>query len=215
MAAAVMPELHDWPLYIYSLPTGVLDSGHCRAFTSVSLPNFAMREHLTKTGQWIGPGRHVIFCKEMDPSEVLPTFGHEISHLPTLGTPNACDHVPQSVRTHAMAAAETVFAAVPTERPRWLPFHSASFIRSCLHVGYRACEAGFPISSTDMRFAGPDYELRSPIAYMVALGDEPARLAGKSFAEIAKTPPPSKFRQTFIQDATEWYRARSHRKDEA
>lgn len=205
LVAAVAPELLADPIYVYGLPAGILDRGHARAFASCTIPNFLMRKNLEDTGQWRGAGHHFVFNRPMRSGELLAVMGHEITHELPRRPPVDCELDAEDC-AEVLAAIATAFSSVPNDKPRWRPAHGAGFVRRCIHVAYRAAEAGMPISMDAMTFAGPTYELRHHTAYVLALGDEPRRMTGKSFAEIAATPPPSKFRRLFIEDAAEWYR---------
>lgn len=93
----------------------------------------------------------------------------------------------------------------PLTRP-WLN-HGADFIRTMAHIHHRAEQHGFIATDDQLLFAGDNYELSDPNEYIARLGDEPARMASATFAEIAATEPPKKFTELFAADCEAWLQA--------
>ena len=71
-----------------------------------------------------------------------------------------------------------------------------AWVRTLCHLRRRVERLGFELAGEDLTRYG-----LSPLAeYAAALGDEPARLAGESFAAIRTTPIPTPFLKLYAAD---------------
>lgn len=70
--------------------------------------------------------------------------------------------------------------------------HGLSFIRTVIHLAYRATLVGFDTAPAGI-FSGTRHGLSLTREYQDALGDEPSRLLDLTFRDIASTKPPAAF----------------------
>jgi hypothetical protein len=84
--------------------------------------------------------------------------------------------------------------------------HGPQFIRRVLHLHHRVTTRGQVANLFECAAAGRAYGLSSIRHYAQALGDEPARMAGASFAEIEAAPLPPRFAELFASDVQSWRR---------
>lgn len=150
--------------------------------------HLAIRDHLRSVGTWRGVWPAcVVFIDE-------PTVGillHEIAHLlPAVAAKP--DTLGEATPKLAALQAATVAAINSVGRVPWHG-HGPDFIRRFLHLMYRARLAGAQVLLDDLHIGGWFYDLSPARSYRDALGDEPERLRGLSFAEIEAEPPPPEF----------------------
>jgi hypothetical protein len=88
-------------------------------------------------------------------------------------------------------------AAVPWRGHEW------PFIRIALHLAHRAAGLGLDVAARDV-FDARDYELSPTNRYVAALGDEPARLAGRPVTTISQLLPPAAFVALWQADVRAW-----------
>jgi len=119
---------------------------------------------------------------------------HELAHILNLGPDDSNPPAGLILAGRRLLAIELSGLGVPTNGPgaavpwRW---HEWGFIRTVLHLRYRAELLGVKLSPTDV-FIASDYELSSTWRYLSALDDEPARLTDHDFARISAISPPSR-----------------------
>jgi hypothetical protein len=143
----------------------------------------------------------LFFAHQICPAVALHEFGHVCDDgftRPEVMTPEryAAKLLPEF--RSFLASAEVT----PLERPDL--HHGATWIRCTLHLIHRAVLAR-PFSSLGLELhfvtlVTEGYRLSPTWKYEAALGDEPERLAGLSFAEIVKMPPPEQFTALFSSD---------------
>jgi hypothetical protein len=95
----------------------------------------------------------------------------------------------------------------------WYELHGWQFIRVCLHLHFRAWQAGFEIGLPEIHVAGHDYDLSPAWDYKHELRDEPRRMYGEMFATICDTTPPAGFHKLFADDFRAWQAERRKSRD--
>ena len=207
LALKVAPELSAAPLYFLpSLPSHYSRvAGACLAFAT-RRRDVQIRARLVADGRWQGPGPTICFADQtLSLSEMLAVTVHEISHLLPASEPQA-DSEPTGFD---FAKNEFVLAVASADSkrktlPPWHD-HGADFIRRVLHTGYRgSVRGGHTFEIADVNFGGACYGLSSGVDYLVALGDEPARMVDATFQEVAATDTPAEFLQLFEHDTRKW-----------
>jgi hypothetical protein len=78
-------------------------------------------------------------------------------------------------------------------------------IRTCLHLAYRAQQAGVPICP-NVFCAGRGYGLYPATSYQRVLGDEPAQLRHLKFQELLAIEPPAAFTALWQDDVERHHR---------
>jgi hypothetical protein len=108
----------------------------------------------------------------------------------------------QSIAAEAAAIGARAAGPRPLEY-RMIPFfgHGATFIRTTLHLCYRADQVGTPGSPL---VAGPGYLLSRKQLYRAALADEPQRMINARFIEIVSAPYPEAFWRLWVDDVAHW-----------
>jgi hypothetical protein len=131
---------------------------------------------------------------------------HELAHIIDIG-PDEPDPPAELIAAgRRLLAADSNGSEPPSNGPgaaipwRW---HESGFIRTALHLAYRAAARGLDLSPTDV-FAASDYDLSPTRRYAAALGDEPDRLAGLDFATIKSTPLPTALVDLWKADVQAW-----------
>jgi hypothetical protein len=131
---------------------------------------------------------------------------HELAHNLSIGPDDGDPPAGLILVGRFLLAAELSGLGVPTNGPgaavpwRW---HEWSFIRTVLHLRYRAESLGIKLSSTDV-FSASDYGLSTTWRYLAGLGDEAARLANLDFATISMMTPPDVFVDLWEADVCTW-----------
>ncbi|MFO0790465.1 MAG: hypothetical protein U0805_13505 [Pirellulales bacterium] len=176
---------------------------------AISGRHLGLREHLRSRGRWPGyyPGAIVFIDVPEDREELYGLGIHELAHQ----TPawRWADIEPTEADRALQALALLVWSGTnpdPLLQPApWLG-HGADFIRRTLHLIARAAAKGVEVSLPAVGVAGAQYGLSGLWKYRRALGGEPARLAGCSFAEIENIPAPPEFIAVFEADCEAWNR---------
>jgi len=115
---------------------------------------------------------------------------------------------PDAIRREARQVARMVATETPEDGR--LPFHGhgTQFIRIALHLRHRAATWGAWFAPNDL-CAGRRYGLSDARRYQVALGDEPARMAKMTIAQIVATEAPPEFAQLWADDVRAHFRSLS------
>ncbi len=221
LCRAVAPDVAQGPLYIVlrsDLPPEYR-SGDGPEGRTVRHLDLIMRPVLERLGRWSGRGPAMI----IDPQRIaagsmhrprpsrrrvfrpsaMGVVLHELAHILNLGPDDSNPPAGLILAGRRLLAIELSGLGVPTNGPgaavpwRW---HEWGFIRTVLHLRYRAELLGVKLSPTDV-FIASDYELSSTWRYLSALGDEPARLTDHDFARISAISPPSVFVEQWEADA--------------
>lgn len=217
MAAIVAPELTARPLYILGEHPKSLPVPNALGYATTPTP-LAIRDELLAAGKWRGQGSCIVLIPDQIAAEAqeqdspLFTFErvfnrtvvHELAHCLPAGLPIP-DLAPTTEGRDLQAARFAMFAAdanPPAETP-W-EGHGIDFIRRCIHLINRAWSAGFDVAGGYL-CADALYGLSPVIRYAQALGDEPERMAGRTFAEIEATDPSADFLTLFNRDVAAWH----------
>jgi len=208
-------DLGEMPLYVvgqWQLPAHLGGNSICDGFTS---PNLDLCLRPAIGARWRGRGpcmvvRGVETVGAMDAHDAEQAFLsvaiHELAHIvaryPLLSDQSESDHA--AIAAQADRLAQQVAAPRPIET-RLIPFfgHGARFIRTALHLCFRAALVGTPMSPTAV-FNGEGYCLSHVNRYRTALGDEPNRMVADSFREILEQPYPPEFWQIWTTDVAQW-----------
>lgn len=221
----VAPELAGRPVYIElrtDLPRDWA-GGEDYAGCTIAHLDLILRPTLEECRRWRGRGPAML----IDPTAVataaryrarpsrkrafLPAFFgivlHELAHILDM------DFVPRhEPEEWWVRAGRRLFSepAAPDSRPTNGPgalvpwrMHEWPFIRIALHLAERASAAGADVSPHGLIDLG-EYGLSSTFQYARALGDEPARMAGRDFATIRRTTPPAAFADLWNADVDRW-----------
>ncbi len=200
LAVRCAPELGSTPLYLVHAPADH-PSTRCASAFALQTDMPSMREHLIEMGLWCGPGNIVCYCDLTMPGLEGLTI-HELGHLLPARAPR--EDIPPTAE--ALAHEKELLAALrdtPAPEVDYLPpwwQHEGSYIRRTLHLWHRARSHGHDIHAAELCIAGRHYGLSTVAHYIRALGDEPARMAHCSFAEIEATLPPPEFTLLFELD---------------
>lgn len=181
------------------------------AYTSLSL-SAQLQEHLKASGRWDGDGFAIVVQEHAAPTgrELIEVALHESAHrfqrLAEQPVDESTVEVPPAdvdrLRNRVSAAhidVETVLRQLDrfAPLPRWHN-HGPDWIRAALHVSHRANAHGF---ATDPAAMGVDgYLLADPLAYSLALGDEPARRVKEPLCDVLTDPPPTAFVEFAARD---------------
>jgi hypothetical protein len=225
---------------VAALPTYVLFAGNVfvREFLSDGARgmsgrqlDLALRPVLEQRGVWSGRGPAIIIDDELILSDAKKVAGreqldslyaegllavcvHEVAHC--LEEPfdlTAEDSFEQAERAADVAVlSAAAWSDFPRDVPRWYGHEAIQWIRAVLHLRHRFAQAGAAIGLPYLFRAG-DYEVSDCWAYLTAIGDEPARLAGKSFAEIRSIAPPTPFVALWASDVRKSFLSRKNPSD--
>lgn len=131
---------------------------------------------------------------------------HELAHLfedgETVIEPITTNRVASHNALRKMMSGQVELNSGPRAE---IPFHGHEhrFIRTVLHLAYRATRAGTQLFSCDV-FSGGTYALSSAWSYAAALGDEPERLSYMPISAVLETRPPSAFVDLWRDDVLRW-----------
>jgi hypothetical protein len=201
-------ELANLPLYIVPqsrlAELGFADDQH--GLTCLRLDLF-VREYMEN---YRGRGPAMVInadairqCNHPDDVEyiILATVLHELSHIVERPTHHAewhADADPMRIKFDALTVAYATHEPQPVDVPAY-DGHDHVFIRTCLHLAYRAEQAGVEICP-NVICAGRSYGLYPATSYQRALGDEPAQLRHLKFQEILAIEPPAAFTALWQHD---------------
>jgi hypothetical protein len=179
----------------------------------------SVRDHLMERGDWFEGAEAIVVDTEMI-AAVAAEHGYEFGELLVV--------VVLHERAHQLAAqlssfyplvARVISADEPAiaafrasgfdEAKRWFPWgaHGERFTRICIHLERRVMAAGFDLPAPcHLMYGGTRYGLPPAWRLSAALGDEPERMAGRTFAEIDDQPAPKAFTDIF-QDCLEFHRS--------
>lgn len=217
----VASDLAGVPLYLCreseAVPSEWLP-GDAWGFTGTDL-DLSLQRWLMREGRWRGRGVAIVLRDAMmradeslGPEEFWSglewtTVVHEMSHALSksidlkAAQPAAIEAAEQTLHTWAKTGDVQLCDGQP---PRW-GGHDGQFLRVLLHLAYRLGEAGQPVSLG--RAVSPYLTLSHIYRYKVALGDEPARMIGLSFAGIRLSSPPRAFQAVWREDVDCWFSA--------
>lgn len=82
----------------------------------------------------------------------------------------------------------------------WADGHDNAWIRSAIHLCYRARLLGVPLDGELCGVAGPNYGLSVPARYAEALGAEPFAMEDFSIRQVLETRPPAAFEALWQND---------------
>ncbi len=212
------------PIYVLQSSDGLQSdflSAGLRGFTGPFV-DIAFQERLSECGKWRGRGPAIVLDdvsllndvnqSRADPSIAAKQFRqlvhgvllHELAHV--LDKPIDLTE-PTSLEAELATVAVTKWCkAPPKPKTAVAPFvgHTGTWIRNAVHLAYRAQQMGVTVPLTTI-VNSVFYELSWPWEYRAALGDEPARMANASFAEIRETKPPNNFIDLWRSDARKWF----------
>jgi hypothetical protein len=194
LAFAIAPELRG-ELYLVHRPS--MPVSQCAAAFAMPRVPQSVRDELIAAGEWQGQGALIGFVDDPSPGILI----HELAHvLPRM------EQRPDIELSAPARKLQTLNLSteIATDGPPWLHGgdHGAAFIRRVLHLWHRAAQAGVSIALDDCCIAGVTYGLRHPIAYGIALGDEPERCQAMTFAEIEATDPPKRFTDLWSEETS-------------
>ena len=130
LSLLVWPGISQDPFYILNAPPGYPRREGVIAAAVWGL-DFQVRKTLLESGDWIGPGRQVIFFdRQLDRNSALGTTLHEIAHAVTMGVPSA-DHdpTPEQFERQTIQVAELLGRPIAESpgMPNWFPATRFSF----------------------------------------------------------------------------------------
>ena len=207
----------DAPIYIIS--RSELDyrfdaSAGCGGYTNATL-DLKLKDELKSIGEWFGRGfSTVIFdglirslTSSLSPGELddhlIRLVLHEVCHRFQRGrsvTMLEDETNWEPVMQRAMTAIRQEMDSKP-DPPKKTPWenHESDFIRTALHIQYRAEAVGFPVRISDL-WHSEFYKLGPIEEHAEALDDEPQRRVGESLFDIAESEPPADFIQFAAED---------------
>lgn len=209
-------DLAGVPVYVVPVSALPDDFGTAEACIGATSPSLDLYLQSTLGSAWRGRGPAMIIndlvietdwrapedCKLVFLLSVL----HELAHILERDQPyrERPDARPERLTWETLLLAQTVAEPEPLDL-RIPPYaqHGDSFIRTCIHVAYRACLLDVYARPSGL-CAGARYGLSPACLYAEALGDEPERLAEASFREILARPPPDAFAALWNQDVADW-----------
>lgn len=215
LALQVAPELSGSPLYIVEPPNGYSALPQVKAFTLKAI-DYKIRRALIERGGWSGPGAMIVLNTGQltDDESLTGALLHELGHNVPATAPPA-DHEPTADEAAKQVELIAFWAALPADTsdgaPPWQPHHGLGFIRNCLHLMHRAALLGIELPFPAVQFAGNCYGLSGAWRYAHALGDEPARMIGATFAAITETQLPTEFAELWAADVAAWHRGQAIR----
>lgn len=218
LAHRIAPELSRGPFYALMQPdclpkmqetSAYFLKGHC----------LALRSHLQQIGQWRGWGPIIIFIDTPDVREqFLGTGLHELAHV--LPVPPVYyedfEPIPELAQLQALMLAKLALKTAEQVLSDGVPWHDhdSRFIRRVLHLRHRLkVAANIEIPLPMLTAAGLRYQLSGLWRYSTALGNEPAQMLDRTFAEIEQTPPPAKFIDLFVNDVLAWTKSQLRKRE--
>ncbi len=225
LCRAVAPDLAGGPLYVAlvrDLPSELRWPERLEGLTTRYL-DLTLRPTLERFGRWRGRGPAMILSPQAIAADLaelgrparrrcfMPVFLgdalHELAHILDAGLMGGPEPPAGLVAFAALVLkAELDGVTAPTDGPgSTVPWrrHEAPFIRLAVHLAHRARACGVWLQSTDV-FDAAEYGLSPTYRYSLALGDEPARLAGSPLADVQATPPPAAFVELWQADVQRW-----------
>ncbi len=205
------PELADRSVYVLAEAEAPawMRCTSCAGWTSDLLDGL-LAETLKASGRWLGRGFATIIAdtrggRPLSPRERIEIVLHELSHyLDDAATQPVCQGRTLEELAPLTAGCEirtepVDFASHKLSRDPWHG-HGETFIRAASHVAYRATQAGFCATLSDLRAAGPTYGLSVPAAYLRALGDECRERERESLVGVLRSTAPARFSALFARD---------------
>lgn len=201
------PDLAGAPIYIVCQSTLAHDFGRaegCEAYTTPSLDLY-LADHIR---DYRGRGPCMVINDLTLREDNANDFGywfsalilHELAHIlerPALFEDRAGEN-PDKIKFEALClrsiAAEPDAVGGPSYRA-----HEAAFVRTVVHLCYRAAKAGRRIAPSAV-FGCRQYGLSRPERYVAALDDEPRRCTDRLFRDILATEPPAAFANLWHDD---------------
>ena len=232
LARAIAPiDLGGCPMYVVPCDADDLPT-QFRGFSFAGLTStwldLALHPWLVSCGAWCGRGPAIVvnststrcgavadadgpgdFADELYRTRLSATFVHELAHV--LGQPIDIDSAPDLPERGLLAAAEVARWARGEHRTPPHPWagHDWTFVRLLLHVVYRAERLLGESLPANWLFGARHYGLSPWWSYKHALGDEPERMAGATFAEIRETAPPTGFLRLWREDVLRFFESSS------
>jgi len=214
LCRAVAPNLAGGPVYVVlaaDLPSDLRWPDRLEGLTTRHL-DLILRPTLERLGRWRGRGPAMVLSPQAIAADLaelgrparrrcfarifLGDVLHELAHILDAGLVSGPEPPADLVDlSKVIIKAQLAGLTAPTNGPSaTIPWrrHELGFIRVALHLAHRARTAGVWLQSGDV-FDGTEYGLSPTYRYMLALGDEPARLAGCQLADVRATPPPAPF----------------------
>ena len=197
-------DLDRVPVYVVPQTRVPADRGGRSAFAGFTHPTLDLMLKDVIGAEWRGRGaamvihQHYTADRELFASIVV----HELAHVLDRPAPYSIapvDEEPACLATRSRAVGEAV--ARPDRLADLAPEtgHEWPFVRAVSHLEHRARELGVALDPFTL-LPHSFYGLSALRYYRCALGDEPARMAGASFAEIATHAPPAGLRWLFDDD---------------
>lgn len=203
------PDLTAVPLYILRAEELPADRGGLVKVLGYTYPD--LDAHLADVigDEWRGRGPAMVLSAEQiaadHPPEQLASMFlsvavHELAHVLDMAAlyplEPARSESPRKQRPpSAVELAEARHLAGSVSGPE-LPdepehHHGPGFLRACVHLLHRADALGVPLWRSTIVGGGDRKKCFGSDRYAAALGGEPVRMAGASFAEIGRTPIPA------------------------
>lgn len=223
---AIAPrDLGGTPVYVVpvsALPEHFGLAGACHGYTTPSLDLYLQP---TLGPGWRGRGAAAVIndialandwadAEDFELAFLLVAL-HELAHVLERDQLYRArpDASPERLIHETLVLAQAVAEPEPAA-PQTPPFqhHGDSFIRTCIHVSYRANHLNVPARPSGL-CAGSRYGLSPAYQYGEALGDEPEQLAEAKFRDILARPLPDAFVQLWNQDVTDWETRTRYRKE--
>ncbi len=212
-AEALLPLIapHDvrWPVYVVlfsELPLS--DATACGGWTS---PTLDLQQRAVIGDRWRGRGFACCVDERMEnvhPNLRVGAFFdcvlHEAAHAIAEGWHYTDEVRPEIIYQLARLAAEDVISGKIVETPATQPYrhHELPFIRTALHLAYRAELVGIQCGMFVVDFA--HYGLSHAWRYWAAIGDEPERSVDLPLKETLRRPPPVALAELWAADVAYW-----------
>lgn len=226
LARSVAPDVAHGPFYVVLRPDLPAEYQGGKdgplALTSRHL-DLMLRPWLERQRRWRGRGPAILLDpatiaadaatrprssrRRVFPAVAMGVVLHELAHIIDAGPPGDGEPDPDLIQFGRLTlAADLIGIEPPTNGPgAAIPWrgHEWRFIRLALHLAHRAAGLGAHVSPTDV-FDARDYELSPTHRYVLALGDEPERLAGRPITTISQGAPPTAFVALWEADLRAW-----------
>jgi hypothetical protein len=227
VARSVAPDVATGPFYVVLRPDLPAEyqggKGGALALTSRHL-DLMLRPTLEWQRRWRGRGPAILLDPvaiaadaatrprssrgRVFPAVAMGVVLHELAHIIDFG-PRQDEAEPDSDLIQfgrLTLAADLTGTEGPTNGPgAAVPWrgHEWPFIRIALHLAHRATVIGVAVTASDV-FDARDYELSPTCRYVMALADEPMRLARQPLTAISQVPPPTAFVALWQSDVSAW-----------
>ncbi len=225
LCRAVASDLAGGPVYVVlaaDLPSDLRWPDRLEGLTTRHL-DLILRPTLERLGRWRGRGPAMVLSPQAIAADLaelgrparrrcfartfLGDALHELAHILDAGLMGGPEPPAGLVTFAALALkAELHGVTAPTNGPgATIPWrrHEAPFIRLAVHLAHRARSCGAWLFAEDV-FDAVEYGLSPTYRYSLALGDEPARLAGCPLADVRATPPPAALVELWQADVQRW-----------